>query len=476
MPRYTLKEIRNKIENGSISMESLTTEYLQAIEDTKELNVYVNVFGNEALAQARALDIKFNANPSQMGKLFGAVVSIKDVICYQGHEVTAGSKILSGFKSLYNSTAVAKLLSEDAIIIGSTNCDEFAMGSSNENSSYGPVRNMDNPDFIPGGSSGGAAVSVQIDSCLMALGSDTGGSVRQPAAYCGLIGIKPTYGRVSRHGLIAYASSFDQIGIVGRNTEDIALLLEVISGADEYDSTVSNKMVPEYSKDIRTDKKIKIGVLNSFFNHPKMNEEIKSSSLKVLKYLENEGFTMVPQEFINIDYLVPSYYVLTTAEASSNLSRFDGIKFGYRSNTNSNLETLYRASRTEGFGMEVKRRIMLGTFVLSSGYYDAYFEKAQKIRTLVKEEIERLFTEVDVIALPISMDYPWKIGDSNQDPVTVYLSDVFTVIANLCGIPGISFPLGRGKNNLSSGIQLLSKKFEEQHLFNMTAILQNMAQ
>ncbi|GLR18151.1 Asp-tRNA(Asn)/Glu-tRNA(Gln) amidotransferase subunit GatA [Portibacter lacus] len=475
MIAFNLSEIREKISSGELTLAVLTQSYLDQIERTKDLNIYVNVFGEEALQRAADLDKKYAENPESVGKLFGMVVSIKDVICYKDHEVTAASKMLKGFKSLFSSTAVQRLIDEDAIIIGSTNCDEFAMGSSNENSAYGPTKNADNPDYIPGGSSGGAAVSVQAKTCLVALGSDTGGSVRQPAAFCNVIGMKPTYGRISRHGLIAYASSFDQIGLVGHTVEDMALVLEVISGADDYDSTVSQKDVPAYSAAIDSEKKIKIGVIESFFDHPKMNPEIREKSKEMLKALENKGYELVPISFENIDYLVPSYYVLTTAEASTNLSRFDGVKFGHRSQNISDLESLYRFSRTEGFGIEVKRRIMLGAFVLSSGYYDAYFEKAQKIRKIVKDEINGLFSKVDVIALPTSMDYPWKIGDANQDPVSIYLSDVFTVIANLCGIPALSFPLEKGADNVSSGIQLLSNSFEEQHLFNLSACLQNMA-
>lgn len=475
MKASSLKEIRSLIVNGSNTLNQIVQSYLKAISDAEHLNIYVNVFEEEALERAAILDQKFQNDPNSVGKLFGAIVSIKDVICYKEHEVTAGSKILSGFESLFSATAVERLLAEDAIIIGSTNCDEFAMGSSNENSSYGPVKNADNPDYIPGGSSGGAAVSVQAGTCLIALGSDTGGSVRQPAAFCNVIGMKPTYGRISRHGLIAYASSFDQIGIIAKNTADIALMLEIISGADDYDSTVSSENVPSFSEQINVDKKLKIGVLDSFFNHEKMNPEIQEQSKAVLETLSKAGHQLIAQDFKNIDYLVPSYYVLTTAEASSNLSRYDGIKYGHRSNNNSDLETLYRSSRSEGFGMEVKRRIMLGTFVLSSGYYDAYFEKAQKIRNIIKSEIESLFKEVDIIILPISLDYPWKIGDEDQDPVSIYLSDVFTVIANICGLPAMSVPLGRSKNNLSSGIQLLSNKFKEQHLFDLSALLQNMA-
>lgn len=475
MENLNLTKLQLQLKNGDTTLSKVVSHYLEKIEESQNLNIYVNVFAEEATERARALDLKLKEDPKNIGALFGAVVSIKDVICYKDHEVTAASKILKGFHSLFNSTAVERLLAADAIIIGSTNCDEFAMGSSNEHSSYGPTKNADNPALIPGGSSGGAAVSVQAGTCLVALGSDTGGSVRQPAAFCNLIGMKPTYGRISRHGLIAYASSFDQIGLVGRDTEDMAKVLEVISGSDNYDSTVSQKKVPSYSQKIDINQKVKIGVIDSFFDHPSMNPEIREKNKKLLKGLEDNGCELVSIEFKNTDYLVPAYYVLTTAEASSNLSRFDGVKFGHRSDNISDLETLYKSSRTEGFGMEVKRRIMLGTFVLSSGYYDAYFEKAQKIRKIVKDEVDGLFSKVDVIALPTSMDYPWEIGDDAQDPVSVYLSDIFTVLANLCGLPAISFPSGNGSKNVSSGIQLMSNSFEEQHLFNLSAVLQNMA-
>ncbi len=475
MIKYSLKEVQEALLNGTTTTLEVLESYLNKIEKSEDFNIYVNVFDYEAKQAAKLLDRKIKKHPEKLGRLFGAVISIKDVICYKDHPVSAASKILEGFESLFSATAVERLLEEDAIIIGSTNCDEFAMGSSNENSYYGPVKNADNPEYIPGGSSGGAAVSVQADTCMIALGSDTGGSVRQPAAFCNVIGMKPTYGRISRHGLIAYASSFDQIGLVGRNIEDLALVLEIISGSDDYDSTVSQNPVPSYSEKINLKKKLNIGVIDSFFDHHKMNQEIRDFSKKSIERFEHLGHKISSVDFSMIDYLVPAYYVMTTAEASSNLSRYDGIKFGYRSSNNSDLESLYTATRSEGFGIEVKRRIMLGTFVLSSGYYDAYFEKAQKIRTLIKREIDRLFEKVDVLAIPISMDYPWKIGDTNQDPVTIYLSDVFTVIANICGIPAISLPIGKAENNLSSGIQLLSKKFHEQDLFDISAQFQSMA-
>ncbi len=471
----SIAQIKGAINSGEEDLQSIVQYYLEKIDQSHDLNIYVSIFAEEALERAKVLDEKFKADPSNVGRLFGTVISIKDVICYKDHEITAGSKILSGFESLFSATAVQRLLDEDAIIIGRTNCDEFAMGSSNENSFYGPVKNASNPDYIPGGSSGGAAVSVQANTCTIALGSDTGGSVRQPAAFCDVIGMKPTYGRISRHGLIAYASSFDQIGILGRHVEDLALVLEVIAGQDDYDSTVSQKSVPSFVEQLDTKKKFKIGVIDSMFDHPKMNSEIKKDSQAFISRLKEGGHELLSKDFEMLDYLVPAYYVLTTAEASSNLSRFDGVKYGHRAQNISDLESLYRSSRTEGFGIEVKRRIMLGTFVLSSGYYDAYFEKAQKIRNLIKQKLDKLLDDVDLLVLPITMDYPWEIGGEGMDPVAIYLSDVFSVIANLCGLPAMSYPLGKSENNLSSGIQLLSKKYEEQHLFDLSAFLQNMA-
>lgn len=475
MQSLSLTDIKSRLANGALTLESLTQHYLDQIDAKKDLNIYVNVFASEALNRAKVLDEKYNTDPESVGKLFGVVISIKDVICYKDHPVSAGSKMLSNFESIYNSTVVERLMAEDAIIIGSTNCDEFAMGSSNEHSYYGPTKNADNPDYIPGGSSGGAAVSVQADTCLLALGSDTGGSVRQPAAHCGIIGMKPSYGRISRHGIIAYASSFDQIGILGRHTADIALVLEVIAGRDEYDSTVSQEEVPAYSEQIDADKKYKVGVLNHFFEDEKIDDQIRTASMDMIQRLKDSGVECEEVAINLTEYLVPTYYVLTTAEASSNLSRYDGVKYGHRADNISDLETLYKSSRTEGFGMEVKRRIMLGTFVLSSGYYDAYFEKAQKLRQMIKEEIDRVFEKVDIILLPVSLDFPWKIGDTDQDPVTVYLSDVCTVIANICGIPGLSYPICRNAENLSAGIQVLSKKHTEQDLINFSRQLEILA-
>ncbi|MEX2379896.1 MAG: amidase family protein, partial [Vicingaceae bacterium] len=374
----SLQAVQSDLESGSTSCVQLTNAYLERIKAAQHLNIFLETFEESALQKAKEVDEKLKSGTA--GKLAGMVLSIKDNICYKGHKVSASSKILEGFESLYSATVVERLLAEDAIIIGRTNCDEFAMGSSNENSSFGAVKHPSFEHKVPGGSSGGAAASVTAGLCLASLGSDTGGSIRQPASFCGNIGLKPTYGRVSRHGLIAYASSFDQIGPFTNCIEDSAILLEVMAGSDEYDSTLSAQNVPAYSQLLNTnsDEKKKIAYLDCYVEHEGINEEVKNRTVELIKSLEAEGHTVEKISFDLLDQLVPAYYVLTTAEASSNLARYDGVHFGYRSPNATDLLSTYVKSRSEGFGPEVKRRIMLGTYVLSAGYYDAYYSKAQK--------------------------------------------------------------------------------------------------
>jgi aspartyl-tRNA(Asn)/glutamyl-tRNA(Gln) amidotransferase subunit A len=437
---------------------------LSQIEATKYLNIYVEVFAEEALERARELDRKYRENRISVGRLYGLVISIKDVLCYKDHQVTGGSKILSGFKSLYSATAIDRLLAEDAIIIGRVNCDEFGMGSSTENSYYKPTLNADNPAYVPGGSSGGSAVSVQADTCLASLGTDTGGSVRQPAAFCGIIGLKPTYGRVSRHGLLAYGSSFDQIGVLSHNVEDAALLLEIMAGADEYDSTASQKPVPAYTDNLDFEGEARIAYFNSALDHKSLDPEMRRACARMFFQLREKGHTVEAVDFEYLDYIIPAYYVLTTAEASSNLSRYDGIRYGYRSNHPNDLPETYKQSRTQGFGTEVKRRIMLGTFVLSSGYYDAYYTKAQQVRKLIHDKTLEILADYDFIFMPAAPSTAWKIGEKIDDPVEVYLADIFTVQANMVGLPAISIPAGRHPNGLSLGAQFMANKFDEQNL------------
>jgi len=352
------------------------------------------------------------------------------------------------------------------------NCDEFAMGSTNENSAYGKVLNALDESRVPGGSSGGSAVAVQADCCMVSLGSDTGGSVRQPADFCGIIGLKPTYGRISRYGLIAYASSFDQIGIFGKNIPDVALLLEVMSGADEFDSTVSHKEVPAYSKELSTDKKYRFAYFETALSHPGLDPEISAAIKKKIELIKQEGHIVEAVDFDLLDYVVPAYYVLTTAEASSNLSRFDGVKYGYRSTAPGvELIEFYKQSRSAGFGKEVKRRIMLGTFVLSAGFYDAYFTRAQKVRNLLNDNIQLIFKEFDFILLPTSPVTAFKAGEKMDDPIAMYLADIYTVMANLVGIPAISLPLFKHSNNMPFGLQVMSNRFNEVPLLRISHLL-----
>lgn len=482
-PPKSLEAIQKALAENKISCEQLVSNYLQQIEATKHLNAYVEVFGDEAIERAKKLDARYAKEPEAVGKLFGAVVSIKDVICYEGHQVTAAAKILEGFHSLFSATAVERLLAEDAIIIGRTNCDQFAMGSDNTNSIYGPVRNAADSSRVAGGSSGGAAVSVQTNSCLIALGSDTGGSVRQPAAFCNVFGLKPTYGRISRYGLLAYGSSFDQIGIFAHNVVDISLMLDIIAGADEFDATSSTQTCDTFSRfeqlalsrEPNTNRnsqliahslqpKYKIAYLKSSIESEAIEPAIRGKMRETILNLENSGHTTAAIEFGLLDYIIPAYYVLTTAEASSNLSRYDGVRYGHRAENTKSLDEMYKKTRTEGFSEEVKRRIMLGAFVLSAGYYDAYYTKAQKVRRLLSDKINEIFAQYDFILMPASPIAPWKIGEKNDDPVAMYLLDIFTVLANMVGIPGIAVPVGFDENNLPIGLQFLSAKWTEGNL------------
>ncbi len=451
MAKYTtLRQIQSDIKEGKTNCVQLVDYYLQQIEKTENLNAYVEVFEEEARHRAAELDKKYRKNPDAVGRLFGAVISIKDVICYAGHEVTAASTILRGFKSLFSATAVERILAEDAIIIGRTNCDQFAMGSDNTNSIYGPTLNYDDPSLVPGGSSGGSAVAVQADTCLVSLGSDTGGSVRQPADFCNVIGFKPSYGRISRHGLLAYGSSFDQIGTLSHSVEDAALLLQIMAGADDFDSTANQKPVEPYFENLEKEKPVcRIAYFGKALDANGLDADIRTANFSAIDILRGQGHTVEAVDFDLLDYVVPAYYVLTTAEASSNLSRFDGVRYGHRTEGVKTLEETYRRSRTEGFSEEVKRRIMLGTFVLSAGYYDAYYAKAQKVRRLVSERLDAIFSQYDFILMPNSPIKPWKVGEKADDPVAMYLADIYSVVANMAGIPAIA--LGQHKFQLMAG-------------------------
>jgi len=453
--------------------------YLDQIAAKENLNAYLEIFSEEALSLAVHLDAQRKEGKT-LGKLHGVVIGIKDVLSYKGHRLSASSKILENYTAVYSATAIQKLLDEGAIIIGRQNCDEFAMGSSNENSAYGPVKNAIDSSKVPGGSSGGSAVSVQANLCMISIGSDTGGSVRQPADFCGVVGLKPSYGRISRYGLIAYASSFDQIGIFSKTIEDAALVLEVMAGEDEFDSTVSSTPVPAYSKlieskliegkeiEITTSPK-RIAYFKETLFHPGLDTEIKTKIENYFKDLEAKGYLVEAIDFSLLSYLVPTYYVLTTAEASSNLSRFDGIKFGHRTKESiTDLNDLYKKTRTEAFGEEVQRRILLGSFVLSAGYFDAYFTKAQQVRQKLVDLTSTVFSKYDLILSPTVPTTAFGLGENNHSATEMFLADIYTVYANLVGIPAISIPLFTHSNGMPFGLQVMSASFNEVGLLSFS--------
>ncbi|MCB0733569.1 MAG: Asp-tRNA(Asn)/Glu-tRNA(Gln) amidotransferase subunit GatA [Bacteroidetes bacterium] len=459
---HTLREYQQAIRSGSTSCVELVNQFLSTIRDQEHLNAFLEVYSEEALERAQQVDQRFKDGTA--GKLAGLVIGLKDNIAYAGHHVSASSRILEGFESVFSATVTDRLLAEDAIIIGRLNCDEFAMGASNENSAYGPVRNAANPDYVPGGSSGGSAVAVQAGMCMATLGSDTGGSVRQPASFTGTFGIKPTYGRVSRWGLLAYASSFDQIGPVTNSVEDMALILEVISGADEHDATVSRKEVESYSEQLDFNAPKRFAYIEDCLTDPGISPEVKAHTEEAISRLRNAGHTVEAVQFPFLNYMVPCYYVLTTAEASSNLARYSGLMYGHRSEKAVDLESTFKKSRSEGFGAEVQRRIMTGTFVLSSDHYDAYYTKGQKVRNVIRIETEKILQNFDFILLPTTPSSAFKLGDKSEDPIAMYLADIYTVQAPLAGIPAISIPTGTSGNGMPFGLQLMNRHFGEADL------------
>ncbi len=471
---FSLSEIKASLKTGTLSCTTLVEHYLQNIEEHKHLNAFLEVYTDEARLQAQRVDEKLRLGTA--GRLAGLVVGLKDVLCLQDKGLQASSKILDGFISQFTGTAVQRLLDEDAIIIGRQNCDEFAMGSSNENSAFGPVRNAADPGRVPGGSSGGSAVAVQADLCQVSLGTDTGGSVRQPAAFTGLVGFKPSYGRISRWGLLAYASSFDVIGIFAKSIEDCALVLEVMAGPDEYDSTAAQLEVPAYTQNLDAgNAKYRVAYIKNTLESEGLSPEVKVRTAEKLRWLEQQGHTVEAVDFPLLDFMLPTYYILTTAEASSNLSRFDGVRYGYRSPNAGSLESMYKLTRSEGFGAEVKRRIMLGTFVLSASYYDAYYTKAQKVRRLIKEATQALLSTYDFLLMPTTPTTAFKLGEHTEDPLEMYLADIFTVHANLCGVPAISIPNGTDSSGLPIGIQIVADLYKEDRLLAFSHYLQGAA-
>lgn len=472
--QYTaLSQVQDDLMKGNITAVSLAQTYLENINlRNKELNAFLEVYDTELLQNAADLDEKIQ-NKEPLGKLFGLVLGLKDNLCYKNHKVSASSKILEGFESQFTATAVQRLIDQGAMIIGRLNCDEFAMGASNENSAFGAVKNSINQEYVPGGSSGGSAVAVEANMCFASLGSDTGGSIRQPASFLGLVGSKPTYGRISRHGLIAYASSFDQIGPITQNVDDNALLTQIMSGKDENDATCQlldpvklDNLNPKFEN-------LKIAYIEDCLTHEELNSTIKESSFKLFDQLKGLNHEVEAVNFELLNEMVPCYYVLTTAEASSNLSRFSGLTYGKRSKNSTDLESTFTLSRTEGFGEEVKRRIMLGTFVLSSNHYDAYYTKAQKVRALIKQKTDEILNKYDFIILPTTSSPAFKLGEKANNPIQMYLADLFTVQANLAGNPAISIPLGK-ENDMPFGIQIIAKDNEERKIFEMAKYLEEL--
>jgi aspartyl-tRNA(Asn)/glutamyl-tRNA(Gln) amidotransferase subunit A len=462
-------EYYQALRKGEMSCIEAVNHCLQNIQEYAHLNAFLHTYPTEAKAHAQEITKKIETNSA--GKLAGLVVGLKDLIGYQDHPIQAGSKILAGFIAQYNATVTQRLLDEDAIIIGHQNCDEFGMGSSNENSAFGPVLNALDPTRVPGGSSGGSAVAVQTNMCHIALGTDTGGSVRQPAAFCGIVGLKPTYSRISRYGMIAYASSFDTIGILAKHISDCAIALEVLAGPDEFDSTVSHQPVPTYTEHLYFGKKVKVAYLHETLTYEGLQEEIHTNTLATIHALYKEGHQIDKVDFPLLEYALPTYYILTNAEASTNLARFDGVRYGYRSSQSPNLESMYKKTRSEGFGAEVQRRILLGTCVLSAAQYAASYSKAQQIRRLIREKLTNILATYDFIVLPTTPSTAFKLGDKVKDPIAMYWADVYTTLASIAGLPAISIPNGTDQNHMPIGLQIIAPAFEEAHLLGFAQYL-----
>jgi aspartyl-tRNA(Asn)/glutamyl-tRNA(Gln) amidotransferase subunit A len=464
MPLYqeTIAGLHQKLRRREVGAEELTRCVLDRIEDRDgRLNAYITITPDEAMEQARAADKKFSAG-EPAGPLCGIPLAIKDLLATRGVRTTCGSRMLERFVPPYDSTVVQKLKNEGAVLVGKTNMDEFAMGASNETSYFGPCRNPYDPEKVTGGSSGGSACAVAADLCIASVGTDTGGSIRQPAAYCGVVGMKPTYGRVSRFGLVAFASSLDQAGPITKDVTDCSLLLQAICGHDPRDSTSVDKPVPDFSIFLKDDiRGMRFGIPDEYFIEG-MDPEVEAALRKAAATFEAAGAVPVQVSLPHTPYVIPVYYLIATAEASSNLARYDGVKYGYRAQGPfQNLRAMYERTRAEGFGPEVKRRIMLGTYALSSGYYDAYYRKAQQVRTLIRRDFEEALRRCDVLLAPASPTAAFPIGEKINDPLQMYLLDIFTASVNLAGLPGISLPCGTNREGLPLGMQILGRPFDE---------------
>ncbi|NUO79416.1 Asp-tRNA(Asn)/Glu-tRNA(Gln) amidotransferase subunit GatA [candidate division KSB1 bacterium] len=455
----SIRAMQESLRRNETSCATLVEEYLSRIVKQSSLNAFLTVLADRARVQAQRVDAKIKAGNA--GKLAGSIIAVKDILAMKGERLTCGSRILENFISPYDATAISRLENADAIIIGKTNMDEFAMGSSNENSAFGPVKNPHNEKYVPGGSSGGSAVAVAAQMAMAALGSDTGGSVRQPAALSSVVGLKPTYGRVSRWGLVAFASSLDQIGVFANSVEDAARVLEVIAGVDAHDSTSAPVPVPQYAQLLDGDIKGKVIGLPKEYLSSGVQPEILAAIARAKTLFEKGGATLKEVSLPHTQYAIATYYIVCTAEASSNLARYDGAHYGRRAQNVNSLEELYVKSRSEGFGAEVKRRIMLGTYVLSSGYYDAYYRRAMKVRTLIRRDFEQAFQQCDALLTPTTPTTAFKLGEKVSDPLTMYLSDIFTVSMNLAGVPALSLPAGKDQHGLPIGLQIVAKAFDE---------------
>jgi aspartyl-tRNA(Asn)/glutamyl-tRNA(Gln) amidotransferase subunit A len=468
---FTINSLRQRIEAREVRAVDVCQSALDRAEKLSDLNAFITLLSDRALHKAEEIDLTA-ASGRTLPPLAGAIVAVKDNMVIRGVRTTAGSKILFNYKPPYTATVVERLESAGAIIIGKTNCDEFAMGSSNENSAYGPVKNPWDSSRVPGGSSGGSAVAVSTGIALAALGSDTGGSIRQPASLTGVVGFKPTYGRVSRYGLIAFGSSLDQIGPFANSVEDAALVLSIIAGRDPRDSTSSDAPAGDYLGALKRDVRgLKVGIPREYYGAG-LDPEVRAAIEAAIEKLEDLGATVIDVSLPHTEYAIPVYYLIATAEASSNLARFDGVRYGFRAEEVESLKSLYSRTRDQGFGTEVKRRIMLGTYALSAGYYDAYYGKAQRVRSLIERDFRNAFEQCDVIAAPTSPTPAFRLGEKTDDPLEMYLSDIYTITANLAGVPGVSLPCGFTSARLPVGLQLISRHFDEETLMRAAGNLE----
>ncbi len=469
----SLTEILDKLKSGEVTSEELVRLCFDKIRKTADLNALNSTYEQEALARARQID-EDRHHGKEVGVLGGVPIVIKDNINLLGTKTTCASKFLENFISPYTATCAQRLVDAGAVVIAKANMDEFAMGSSNENSAFGPVKNPIDTTRVPGGSSGGSAASVAAKQCFASLGTETGGSIREPSSFCGVVGLKPTYGRVSRYGVVAFASSLDQVGPITRTVQDNALLTSIIAGHDDFDMTSSTEEVPNYLSTINDGVKgLRIGIARQFFKD-NLNTEIKSAIMQAVDDLKSLGAEVVDVDLPSLDASLATYYILSSAEAASNLARFDGVKYGVRADNYSDIADLYFKSRTQGFGKEVKRRIMLGNYVLSSGYYDAFYRKAKRVQKVIRQEFLDVFKKCDVLFCPTTPTTAFKLGEKSNDPVAMYLSDIFTVPVNIAGVPALNIPCGKASDGMPIGLQIIGKHFDEATIYRVAQAYENL--